>query len=83
MKHDEDKWERLLDEAILNFLSEQGEADLEGLLHVLRRTGIRIEAEDLNRALTRLSDEGRVRLELAPESGSPRVRLRRPFVGWM
>lgn len=78
-----DRWGPIVDSAILNCLGEQGEADLEGLLHVLRRARIRIQPDELREALSRLSGEGRVAIDLDPSTGGPVVRLQRPFVGWL
>jgi hypothetical protein len=75
------KWDSVLEAAILNLLGTVGQADLDGLLHVLQREKIRVNHEALSQALGRLSERGQVRIELGADH-NPVVHLERPFVGW-
>ena len=75
-------WDDVLDAAIMNLLGELGRADVDGLLHVLKRERIRIDQGDLSRALARLSKSGRISVDLDDTSHNPVVRIKRPFVGW-
>jgi hypothetical protein len=76
------KWDEALEAAILELLGEIGKADVQGLLHVLQRERLRLDNDDLSRALARLSKQGRVRIQLDEASKSPVVELHHPFVGW-
>lgn len=78
----EHKWDEALEAAILNLLGDLGKADVQGLLHVLQRERVRLDQDDLSRALAHLSKLGRIRIHLDESSHSPIVELQRPFVGW-
>lgn len=82
MGHGDERWAGAIDEAILNFLTDHGHADLDGLLHVLQRTGISIGIDELKSSVARLADRGKVRVGLEGEARSPTVRLvAKPFYG--